>query len=119
LDVVFKVSDDAGMAGCFRVPAACLGVVAEGKHIGELVLECGQELGGGDEVAQCLLLRRPADDALLAAGAGGVLIVSFRCVTAVGVVGAVGLQAAAELLQDTCGRLQVRSGGVRQPPAGR
>jgi hypothetical protein len=52
--VALDVGDDPGVAGHLGVPAACLGVVAERPHVGQLALECGQELGGSDEVVALL-----------------------------------------------------------------
>lgn len=63
--MVFEAGDDAGVAGHLGVPAACLGVVAQGEHVVELGLELGEELGGGDEVVSLLA------DVGVGAGFGG------------------------------------------------
>ena len=45
-----EAADDAGVSGDLGVPAAGLGVVAEGSDLDELVLEGGDELDAGGEV---------------------------------------------------------------------
>ena len=47
------------------VPAALVGVIAEGVDVGELFLKCGSELGGGDVVVAVFA------DVGVGAGVGG------------------------------------------------
>ncbi len=54
VEVALEAGDDAGVPGDFGVPAAVDGIVVEGGEVGELGLERGDELGGGDEVVALL-----------------------------------------------------------------
>ena len=67
VEVGLEAGDDAGVPGDLGVPAACGGVVAERGDVGELGLELGDELGGGDVVVALLA------DVGLGAGFGGEL----------------------------------------------
>jgi hypothetical protein len=52
--VALEGRDDASVAGDLGVPATAGGVVVERLDVGELLLEDGQELDGGDEVVALL-----------------------------------------------------------------
>jgi hypothetical protein len=67
VEVVVDAGDDACVAGDFGVPAAFGRVVVECGDVGELGLELGDELGGGDEVVALLA------DVGVGAGLGGEL----------------------------------------------
>ena len=54
LEVALDAGDDAGVPGNLGVPAACGGVVAERGDVGQLGLELGDELRGGDVVVALL-----------------------------------------------------------------
>jgi hypothetical protein len=53
-EVALNAGDDACVPGNLGVPAAFGGVVAERRDVGELGLEGGDELGGGDVVVALL-----------------------------------------------------------------
>src|SRR5215510_11719970 len=53
-EVSFDAGDYSGVAGDLGVPAAFGGGVAKCGGVGELVFECGDELGRGDKVVALL-----------------------------------------------------------------
>jgi hypothetical protein len=67
IEVALDAGDDAGVSGDFGVPAALGGVVMQFGDVGNLGLQCGDELGGGDEVVAMFA------DVGVGAGLGGEL----------------------------------------------